>query len=311
LDPLKPDSIGFLKMVIKPNPNRFGAQVLQIDLSQDLSQEEFLQIEKALGTYSVLCFASQNLSSLELKTFASRFGTLEVNVANQYQDPDHPQVMILSNKLDEQGKPLGLKDAGQDWHTDMSYSKDIAFANVLYALEIPFRDGLPLGNTAFCSTRLAYQALPVELKNKLKGMTVTHDFAKFWDNMRTRPGSSRAPLSAQQRAAKPPVSHPIFLKHPITADEILYANPGYAIRINELKEDESERVLKQLFDIQLMPQFHYQHRWRVGDVLMWDNISTLHNAVADYRADEHRYIKRCQVMADRYLPEGTSKQAVS
>ena len=292
-------------MNINPNSGGIGAQVLNQDLSHPLSDDDFAQLELALGTYSVLCFPSQRLSSTHLKEFSQRFGTLEINVANMFQDRVHPEVMILSNKVDEQGNPVGFKDAGQDWHTDMSYSKDIAFSNVLYGLEIPYRDGNPLGNTAFCSTRKAYQAIPNDLKNRLKGMTVTHDFSKFWDNMRTRPGSQRPPLTPEQRAAKPPVVHPIFLKHPITGDTVLYANPGYAIRINELDAKESDEVLEILFEIQLRPEFRYEHRWRVGDVLMWDNISSIHNAVADYKPDEHRYILRCQVMADRYFPRGT------
>ena len=292
-------------MNILPNSGALGAQVLSLDLSQALSEEEFAQIEKALGEYSVLCFPAQQLSSSNLKGFAEQFGKLEINVANMYQDPEYAEVMILSNKVDEAGKALGLRDAGQDWHTDMSYSKDIAFANVLYALEIPHRDGKPLGNTAFCSTKRVYQSIPEDLKRKLSKMTVTHDFAKFWDNMRARPSSTRPELTAAQRAAKPPVSHPIFIRHPISGDTVLYANPGYAIRINELSVKESDEILNFLFDLQLRPEFHYEHRWRVGDVLMWDNIGTLHNAVADYEAHEHRFIKRCQVMADRYFPYGT------
>ena len=292
-------------MNILPNSGALGAQVLSLDLSQALSEEEFAQIEKALGEHSVLCFPAQQLSSSNLKGFAEQFGKLEINVANMYQDPEYAEVMILSNKVDEEGKALGLRDAGQDWHTDMSYSKDIAFANVLYALEIPHRDGKPLGNTAFCSTKRVYQSIPEDLKRKLSKMTVTHDFAKFWDNMRARPASTRPELTAAQRAAKPPVSHPIFIRHPISGDPVLYANPGYSIRINELSVKESDEILNFLFDLQLRPEFHYEHRWRVGDVLMWDNIGTLHNAVADYEAHEHRFIKRCQVMADRYFPDGT------
>ncbi len=297
-------------MNINANSGGIGAQVLNLDLSKPLDEDEFASLEIALGTHSVLCFPAQQLSSTQLKKFAERFGTLEINVANTFQDPIHPEVMILSNKVDASGKPLGFKDAGQDWHTDMSYSKDIAFANVLYGLEIPYRDGQPLGNTAFCSTRRVYEAVPDDLKEQLKGMTVTHDFAKFWDNMRKRPGSARPPLTPAQRAAKPPVSHPIFMKHPISGDTVLYANPGYAIRINELGEAESDRILDRLFELQLRPEFHYEHRWRVGDVLMWDNIGTLHNAVADYNSNEHRYILRCQVMADRYFPRGTQAMAI-
>lgn len=283
-----------------PSGESLGARVEGLDLAQPLSDERFRQLEQALGQYGVLSYPRQTLTSLQLKNFAERFGRLEVNVANAYQEPGLPEVMILSNKV-ENGKPLGLADAGQDWHTDMSYSSMIAFTNVLYGIEIPHRNGEPLGNTEFCNMHAAYDDLPQALKTQLAGMTITHDFAKFWDKMRNEKGSTRPPLTEAQRRAKPPVSQPVFLTHPITGKKVLYANPGYSMRINELPEGESERVLAFLFEHQLQAKYQYRHRWSVGDVLMWDNMGTLHNAVADYRPDEHRYIKRCQVMANRYF----------
>jgi len=276
-----------------------GARVEGLDLSVPLTDAQFVQLEQALGKYGVLSYPQQTLTSIQLKQFSERFGKLEINVANMYQDVGLPEVMILSNKV-ENGKPLGLSDAGQDWHTDMSYSKMIAFTNVLYGIEIPHRDGEPLGNTEFCNMHAAYDDLPESLKTKLAGMTITHNFEKFWEKMRREKGQ-RPPLTDAQRAAKPPVSHPIFMTHPITGKTVLYANPGYSMRINELPEAESDEILEFLFKHQLQAKYQYRHRWSVGDVLMWDNMGTLHNAVADYRPDEHRYIKRCQVMANRYF----------
>ncbi len=288
-------------MNIIASGHTLGARVEGLDLAQPLSDAQFQILEQALGKYGVLSYPKQVLTSAQLKAFSERFGRLEVNVANLYQDPNIPEIMILSNMVDANGKPLGMSDAGQDWHTDMSYSHMIAFTNVLYGLEIPHRNGEPLGNTEFCNMHAAYADLPEALKKQLGGMTITHDFAKFWDKMRMEKGSTRPPLTPAQRAAKPPVSHPVFLTHPITGKKVLYANPGYAMRINELAQDESDRILSFLFDHQLQSKYQYKHRWSVGDVLMWDNMGTLHNAVPDYRPDEHRYIKRCQVMANRYF----------
>jgi taurine dioxygenase len=231
--------------------------------------------------------------------FSERFGSLEINVAGAFQEPGLPEIMILSNMKDERGRPIGARDAGQDWHTDMSYSETIAFANVLYALKVPQRDGKPLGGTEFANMHAVYDGLPDDLKSRLGGMTVLHDFNKFWDMMLKRPGTWRQPLTAEQRARKPPVSHPIFLTHPITGRRVLYANPGYAIRINELPETESDEILDFLFKHQLQEKYRWVHRWTEGDVLLWDDLGTLHNAHADYGPDEHRLIKRCQVMADR------------
>ena len=278
-----------------------GAKITGLDLSKTLSNENEKIIMHALGQYGQICFPNQKLKTGELKSFSKCFGTLEINIAaSSFCDKDHPEVMILSNIIQD-GKPLELFDAGQDWHTDMYYSKDIAFANVLYGLKIPRREGIPLGCTKFADMHAAYDTLPETVKKKLKDATATHDFDKFWENMRQRPGSKRPPLSAEQRRKKPPVSHPIFMTHPITGRKVLYANPGYTMFIDGWEEKKSLDMLNFLFKHQLQKKFIYEHKWSENDVIMWDNIGTLHNAVADYTSLEHRFIKRCQVMADKVL----------
>src|SRR5262249_39639021 len=129
--------------------------------------------------------------------------------------------------------------------------------------------------------------------------TATHDFAKFWDMMRARPGSNRAPLTEEQRAKKPPVSQPIFRAHPITGQTVLYCNPGYATRIDGLPDAESAELLASLFAHQEFEKYFHAHQWDEGDVLMWDNIGTVHNAVSDYEPHEPRYMRRVQVMATK------------
>ena len=295
---------------IKPTGQALGATVEGLDLSRPLSDHDFGVVLGALGRHGVLRFPAQRLEAATLKAFAGRFGGLEVNVAStSFQDKAHPEVMILSNIIRD-GRPVGLADAGQDWHTDMSYSRTIAFANVLYAVEVPRRNGVPLGATEFANMQAAYRELPDDLKVRLEGATVLHDFAKFWDKMRERPGSKRNVLTDEQRRKKPPVSHPIFLTHPITGAKVLYANPGYAIRINELPQGESDEVLEFLFAHQLQDKFRYVQQWTKGDVLMWDNIGTLHYARPDYGPDEHRLMQRCQVMADRVFDRAFAAQAI-
>jgi len=276
-----------------------GATIDGIDLNRELDGATFADILRALGCYGVLRFPNQSLDPARQMAFSARFGSLEINVAGAFQEPGYPEIMILSNMTEPNGRPIGARDAGQDWHTDMSYSETIAFANVLFALKVPHRDGRPLGGTEFANMHAAYDGLPDDLRTRLDGMTVLHDFNKFWDMMLKRPGTWRQPLTQEQRAKKPPVSHPIFLTHPITGRKVLYAKPGHAIRINELPEAESDEILEYLFGHQLQEKYRYVHRWSEGDVLLWDDIGTLHNAQADYGPDEHRLIKRCQVMADR------------
>src|SRR3954470_3387896 len=191
-------------MHIRPGGGALGATVEAIDLSSPLTQDDFKQILRALVTHGVLCFPEQRLETDAFARFGRMFGELEINVANQFHEPVHPEVMVLSN-VTRQGKPIGLADAGQGWYTDLSYSREVAMANILYAVKVPMRDGRPLGDTQSRNMHLAYEHLPADIKRRLTGRTATHDFAKFWDMMRSRPGSPRAPLTPEQRAKKPAV----------------------------------------------------------------------------------------------------------
>lgn len=285
-------------MLIEPYGASLGAKIKDLDLSRTLSAEEFNGLLSALGTYGVLCFPEQSLTPRQLRDFSARFGGLQCGLSQGTYDPEYPEVSILSNIV-ENGKPIGLADAGQDWHTDMSYNQVVGFVNVLHALKVPHRNGKPLGATSFANMHAAYDDLPEELKERLKHATATHDFNKFWENMRQRPGSDRKPLTPEQRAKRPPSVHPVFLTHPLSGRKVLYCNPGYAVRINEESQADSDRLLEILTEHQLQEKYQYTHTWSEGDVLMWDHIGTLHNAWPDYEPHEHRLIKRCQVMADR------------
>jgi len=296
-------------VTIQRNDSVLGATVHGLDLSRPMDDAAFPTVLGALGQYGILRIPGQSIGAADLKTFASRFGTLEINVANTFREPGHSEVMVLSNIVQD-GKPIGLSDAGQDWHTDMSYSAEIAFANVLHGITIPHRAGKPLGGTEFSSMYAAYDGLPADVAARLEGATATHDFNKFWEEMRRRPGSSRAPLTEEQRRRKPPVSHPVLMTHPITGRRLLYANPGYAIRIDGWDQAESDAMLAFLFQHQLQPQYRYVHRWTAGDLLIWDDLCTIHNAWPDYGRHEHRLIKRCQVMADRVFDPAWAAQAV-
>src|SRR5204862_7758747 len=166
-----------------PSGHTLGASVEELDLSRPLSAQEFEFALNALAEHGVLRYARQELTALHLRDFSARWGELEINVANLYQEPGVPEVMILSNIV-ENGRPIGLADAGQSWHTDMSYSRTIAFCNVLYGIRIPQRNGAPLGNTEFCDQRAAYDELPAALRQQLAGKTVLHDFHQVWEMMR-------------------------------------------------------------------------------------------------------------------------------
>jgi taurine dioxygenase len=284
---------------IEPSGAVLGATVHGIDLAQKLGGRDFGRILLALGRHGVLRFPDQHLDLGALKRFSEQFGEIQGG-GNREHDPtrEYPEIDILSN-LKEGGKYIGSPDAGQDWHTDMTYREVPGFVNVLYGIRIPRRDGKTLGGTEFSNMHAAYDALPDEVKTRLEGMTATHNIEKFWEHMRQNRGSQRPPMTDEQRRRRPPVIHPVFLTHPITGRKVLYCNPGFAVRINELPERDSDEMLEYLFAHQLQMEFRYTNVWSENDLLIWDHLGTLHRAIADYGPDEIRLIRRCQVMATK------------
>jgi taurine dioxygenase len=213
-------------LTIEPTGAVLGATARGIALAQPLSERDLGQILLALGRYGVLRFPDQHLALGELKRFSEQFGEIQ-GPATRGRDPtqEHPEIDILSN-LKEGGEYIGSPDAGQDWHTDMTYREVPGFVNVLHGIRIPQRDGKPLGGTEFSNMHAAYDALPREIKTRLDGMTATHNIEKFWEHMRRVHNSPRPPMSDEQRRRRPPVVHPVFLTHPITGRKVLYCNPG-------------------------------------------------------------------------------------
>ncbi|WP_051237636.1 TauD/TfdA dioxygenase family protein [Ottowia thiooxydans] len=286
-------------MKLKPTGETLGARVENLDISVPLSEQDRSEVMSALGHYGVLEFPQQTLSPQALRDFSAQFGELFISPGGRAQEPGFPEIMNLSNIVRD-GHPVGLSDAGQSWHTDMSYMRMIAFSNVLYGLIIPSRDGHPLGATQFRNMHAVCDALPPEIRARLNGRRGIHDFEKFWDMMRREKGSSRPALSEAERRARPPVSQPLIFPHPITGREVLYANPGYLTGIEGVPRKEAEELMNWLFEFQDRDEFLFEFHWSPRSVLMWDNIGTTHNAVADYGPDEPRHIKRCQVMATEF-----------
>ena len=139
---------------IEPTGQILGATVRGVDLAKPLDDADFAAILLALGRHGVLRFPDQRLEASALRDFSQRFGRIQAMLSG-YHEPGLPEVGILSNVV-ENGRPIGLADAGQDWHTDMSYNPTIGFLNVLFAVKVPRRNGQVLGATAFVNTRAAY-----------------------------------------------------------------------------------------------------------------------------------------------------------
>ena len=297
-------------LTIEPTGAVLGATVRGLDAAKPIPDRDFGRILAALGRHGVLRFPGQHLDADGVRRFSQLFGDVQGASSRPLTagGGETAEVGILSN-IRENGRYIGSADAGQDWHTDMSYRDVIGFVNVLYGIKIPRRDGKPLGGTEFSNMHAAYDALPEDVKTRLANATATHDFAKFWEHMRQDKNSGRPPMSDEQRRRRPPVTHKLFMTHPITGRKVLYCNPGYATRINELPEAESDAMLRFLFGHQLEARFRHTHHWTENDLLVWDHIGTIHQAIADYRPDEIRLMRRCQVMATKVFDPAFTRLA--
>jgi taurine dioxygenase len=287
-------------LIIEQTGAVLGATVRGLDVSRPVSDHDFGCILNALGEHGVLHFPDMQMDLDDFKAFSLRFGDIQgspvpgINAIGQA----YGGVGTLSN-LKQNGQYVGAPYAGQDWHTDMSYREVIGFVNLLYGIRIPRRDGKPLGGTEFSNMHAAHDGLPEELRARLDGMTASHSYEKFWEHMRLNKGSDRPPMTEEQRLARPPVTHPLFLTHPISGRKVLYCNPGYTVRINELSRDESDRMLNVLFEHQLEARFRHTHHWTENDLIIWDHIGTIHRAIDDYGPDDIRLMRRCQIMATK------------
>ena len=179
------------------------------------------------------------------------------------------------------------------WHTDLSYTAEPSRCSLLYALEVPFENGVALGDTLFVNTCAAYDALPDEMKARLAGLKATHSYTARYQRMQQ--GGSRVELDEDQKKAVPEVVHPIVRTHPFTGRKCLYVNEGFTVGIVGMPKDESDALLADLYEHVTDARFMYRHRWQVGDLLMWDNCSTQHNAIANYAPHQRRHMRRTTV----------------
>lgn len=256
-----------------------GVAIEGVDLRGELDAATLSQIQRTFYENGVVLFRGQSLTESDHVRFARRIGELEIHFLKQYLHPQHPELLILSNVI-ENGKPIGAMDAGQYWHTDLSYAAAPCFASILRSVKAPVENGVVLGDTLFASMFAAYDALPATMQKRLAGLKAAHRYGDRFKKTVAN-GAVRAPLTKDQRAV-PDAVHPVIRTHPVTGRKCIYVNEGFTDHIVGLPADESRSLLDELFEHATRPGFIYRHKWQQGDLLMWDNVSTQHNAIGDY-----------------------------
>ena len=267
-----------------------GAEIGGLDLSGKIEPELFVQIRAAWLEHLVLRFRGQELSDPQLLAFSRNFGELDPPGPNPLGRPflaDHPEMNVISN-IEVGGVPIGgLGDGEAIWHADMTYVERPPMGAVLYAVEIPPAGG----DTYWANMHLAYDALPGELKGRVKGREAIHD-ATYNSAGAMRKGYQ----DVDDPRAAPGARHPLVRIHPETGRRSLFLGRRRNSYLLGLPLEESEALLDALWAHATQPKFTWRQRWRVGDVLVWDNRCTLHRRDAfDPRA--RRLLHRTQIRA--------------
>jgi taurine dioxygenase len=269
-----------------------GAEITGLDLTQPLDSETFRTIEDLFHERGVIVFRGQHLTEAQHIAFSRRFGDLEIHVATDYLKPGYPEILVVSNII-ENGRNIGLADAGQYWHSDLSYIANPSRCSLLYALEVPEQDGRVLGPTLFAGAAHAYDTLPAALKTRLEGLRAVHRYGDRYRKQQAAGG--RAALSEEQLKKVPDVEHPVFRPHPFTGRKVLFVNEGFTTSIEGLPAGESTALLAELFAHMVRPETLYTHQWQAGDLLMWDNCLVQHRAIRDYELPLRRRMHRTTV----------------
>lgn len=284
-----------MTLEIIPTGAVVGAELRGVDLSQPLGDNVFAEIEHAYDEHGVIFFRTQDITPEQQVAFTRRFGEIEFNIfGERWSVPGCPEIVVVSN-ITEDGKPIGVRRAGENWHSDMCYTPRPPRGTMLYAHEIPMLHGLPLGDTEFASAAVAWDALPQTMQSFLAGRRAVFDFR----------GRKRALTPTQDEIDRnPPVTHPIARTHPRTGRKCLYVMRDDCTGIEGVDQEEAEALVDALADHIVKPAHIYRHQWRPGDLLMWDNCTVQHRAIQDYDLPQRR------LMHSTTIDSGSGRQKV-
>jgi taurine dioxygenase len=265
---------------VVPQARTIGAELRGVDLSRPLTPVLREELNRALLEWKVLFFRAQHLTSEQQRDVARNWGELETNP------------LLAAGSSDDVvrfDKGAGAAPTYENvWHTDVTFRERPALGAVLQLREVP-----PFGgDTMWADMAAAYDNLPREVKDRIDGARAVHDFipgfARFYGPERLLP----------HQDLFPPVEHPVVRTHPETGRRMLFVNTSFTTHITGMDRDESDRLLRFLFQQAHVPEYQVRWRWQPGDIAFWDNRATQHYAVGDY-GSERRVAERVAIEGDR------------
>ncbi len=280
-------------MQINPLSDVLGAEVVGIDVAA-LDDPTFADIHAAFLEHQILVFRDQSLAPDAHIAFSERFGPIESRPDRPYTLAGVPEISVLSNRRTD-GEPVGVINAGDFWHTDLSFADIPSRATFLHALEVADEGG----DTEWSNMYLAYETLPEDTKRRIDGLRGVHVFDRR-KNPRTRVDSQFATNpDAVYGLPIPEATHPIVRTHAETGRKSLFISPRFVVGIDGMDDEEAQALLDELFAHQIRPAFRYRHNWRRGDFLMWDNSCLIHIGRGNIKPPGVRHMHRTMVLGDR------------
>jgi taurine dioxygenase len=273
----------------RPLRDGFGAEVLDVDV-RTADEATLAAVVAAFHTHGALLLRDQTLTPGELTAFVARFGEPEDHTLQEFTVPGFPKVYRLSNRVVD-GKPIGAHNDGVGWHTDYSYKPEPVMMTMLYAVEVP-----PEGSdTLIADCVAAWNALPPERKAALEGKVLHHSYQHF---MRNREWGAME-LSDELKAENPDVYHPLVRTHPADGRKALWPSTGTVIEVMGMPNPRGLDLVQELVEFATQDRFVFRHKWRQGDVLMWDNRCTLHTGTLYDDTKYFREMHRLWVRGDK------------
>ena len=268
--------------------NALGAELRGVDITGDLTQSEVDAIRKAWNEHHLIVFRGVDLTPAQHIAFSQRFGALDDHASTPHERFEgHPELLEVTNKQ-KNGQPSQTRNTGRNWHSDYSYTGRPAAASMLYCTEKP-----PVGgDTMFCNMARAYD----ELSDKMKG--VVDDFQSVYDFNLVSGAAKRDPQKmAELLKINPPIAHPCVRTHPESGKKALYVSERTS-HFDGMTGTESAPIIDYLCRHATRPENVYRHQWRVGDLVCWDNRTTMHIALGDFDPSQPRHMLRTTLQGE-------------
>jgi taurine dioxygenase len=300
-----------MSFTVNPLDYEGAAEVVDLDCSRPLDTANFTALWQTCLTYPILAIRDQNLTAKQQVDFSLQFGAIEDIGNARYRHPDEPLVLVLSNELGADGLPIGVVDAGDFLHSDLSTRERPSKMTILQAVQNPQHGG----ETEFVNMYRILDEMPDDLRHAIEGKFAYHHTSKL-KNKRVAISGDRpdaAELYAKLEQTQPDVLQPVVRTHPETGRQALYVSPRFTLRIDGLSEADSDALLDRLFAFMRERRFLYRYKWRDGDLTMWDNRCLTHRATGGYVLPDIRRMHRTSIAGDKafYDPDAAPHTALA